>query len=341
MSSVPIVLLGFGHVGQAILKLLGEYDGFAAEGARLALHSVFDSRGGVVLGPLEGSRLLDAKLRGGSVTGVAGAQCIELDEALARAAPGILVDCSTTDADSGEPGFDAARRALERGMSVVFASKGPLVAHFEELSRIARRRGARIGVSAAVGVPLPTLEVGTLGLRGAGLRRFRAVLNDTSNQLLRDLEAGLSLEESIELARSAGTIEADSRLDIDGWDATYKLLILARILWRPDLHLDDVETIGVGAVRTTQLSQARSRGRRIRLIATGERAQDATLRLTVRPESLEADDPLFSLGPGEKGCIFETESMGTLAIRSSQGGPLTTAACVIKDVLNLTVAPGI
>ena len=107
------------------------------------------------------------------MTSLDGASRVELAGVLPELSNGILVDSSITDAETGEPGFTPAREALERGVSVVFASKGPLVARYQELSKIARERGARIGASAAVGIPLPTLEVGGLGIRGANLRRFR------------------------------------------------------------------------------------------------------------------------------------------------------------------------
>ncbi len=76
-------------------------------------------------------------------------------------------------------------------------------------------------------------------------------------------------------------------------------------------------------------------------IATGERDADGTIRLKTAPEALTPDDPLYELGPGEKGCVFETDVMGTISARSSKGGPLATAACVIKDVLNIAAPPGL
>lgn len=339
MQPIDIILLGFGNVGQAFVKLLEDNDGYAREGVRLALHSVFDRKGGV-LAPREGvTALLDAKRRSGSVTSTEGAARVELDEALGKLSRGLLVDTSITDAETGEPGFTPARTALERGISVVFASKGPLVARYQELSEIARERGARLGASAAVGIPLPSLEVGTLGVRGASLSRFRGVFNDTTNQILRDLEAGITLEESVERARIEGTIEEDPRLDLDGWDAAYKLLILARAIWDRTLPLQAVETTGVAAIGKKELDEARSRRRRIRLIATGERDAGGKIRLRTEPEALETSDPLYTLGPGEKGCVFETEAMGTITVKSSKGGPVATAACVVKDVLNIAAPP--
>ncbi|HJS72748.1 MAG TPA: hypothetical protein VJ921_00570, partial [Vicinamibacteria bacterium] len=232
-----------------------------------------------------------------------------------------------------------ARRALERGTSVVFASKGPLVAAFDELATLARGSGARIGASAAVGIPLPSLEVGALGLRGAGVRRFRGILNDTTNQFFRDMEAGVSLEDSIARARQAGTIEEDPRLDLEGWDAAYKLLILARVLWSPTLSLAEGEIRGVSALGKNSLEEARSQGRRMRLIATAERSSAGEVSLRTEPVALAESDPFYALGPGEKALAFEAGPMGTITLRGSKGGLVATAACVVKDILNLGAPP--
>lgn len=336
MKDLPFVLLGFGNVGQAMVRLLEENDAYRSEGTWLRLHSVFDRGGGIRGADLATQALLAAKREKKTVTAVGGARAVTLEDALEEIGrEGILIDTSITNADSGGPGLGPARRALGQGTSVVFASKGPLVAAFDELTRLAREREARIGASAAVGIPLPSLEVGMLGLRGSGVTRFRGVLNDTTNQILRDLESGMPLEGSIARARLEGTIEEDPRLDLEGWDAAYKLLILARAMWRSTLGLEEGTTRGVSAIGKKELDEARSRRQRIRLVATAERLEGGEIRLCTEPQSLESEDPLYGLGPGEKALVFETATMGTIALRSSRGGPVATAACVIKDVLNL------
>ena len=93
--------------------------------------------------------------------------------------------------------------------------------------------------------------------------------------------------------------------------------------------------------RQKELDEARSRGRRIRLVATGERMAGGGIRLHTAPQPLDPDDPLYSLGPGEKAVVFETTTMGTITVRSTKGGPVPTAACVIKDVLNIGAPIGL
>jgi homoserine dehydrogenase len=326
-------------VGQSIASLITANEGYRREGLQLEIHSAFDRGGGSALEGSDPSKLADTKRRGKSVVLHRGGRPILLDEALDAIGPdGILIDGSITDAASGGPGLEPARRALDRGLSVVFASKGPLVAAQAALSRLALERGAKIGASAAVGIPLPSLELGLRGLRGASVTRVRGLLNDTANQILRDLESGSSLENAIETARIAGTIEADPRLDLDGWDAAYKLLILCRAIWDPSLTLEAAVTRGVSAFGTTELGEARSRGRRVRLIATGERSASG-VRLRTECEALDPDDRFFALGPGEKAVSFETDVMGAITVSSTKGGPMATAASVLKDVLNIASPP--
>jgi homoserine dehydrogenase len=340
VNDVALILLGFGNVGQTLAELLRDHDGYASEGARITLRAVFDRGGGVAVEGREASELLHVKRSRGTVTALEGATKLDWTEAFDLAERSVLVDTSITNAETGEPGIGPAKRALENGVPVVFASKGPLVARYAEVVELAARRGARLGASAAVGIPLPSIEVGVLGVRGAGLSRFRGVFNDTANQILRDLESGISLESAVERARLEGTIEEDPRLDLDGWDAAYKLLILARAIWDPRLSLDDISTTGVSAIGRKELDEARSRRQRLRLIATGIRQPSGEVLLKVGPEALDIDDPLYPLGRGEKGVVFETETMGTITLRSTRGGPLATAAAIIKDVLNVVAPKG-
>lgn len=335
MREIPLILLGLGKVGRAVVGLLEQNDGYDAEGVRLTLQAVFDSRGGVRATGIAAESLLELKRRGGSVVDLAGAERLGAAGALDEAPGAILVDCSPTDAENGGPGLDAARLALVAGHSVVFASKGPLVAAHAELSDLARRHGGRLGASAAVGIPLPSLEVALAATRGASLRSMRGALNGASDRVLAARLAGRSRDEAVAEARELGILEADPRLDLEGWDAAYKILILARVAWDPALPLSAIRVAGVEVVTDRELAAIRSEGGRVRLVATASRDREGEVRMAVRPERLAPDDPLFALGPGEKGLVLDTGSMGRISLAADGGGPVVTAACVLKDVLNL------
>lgn len=52
----------------------------------------------------------------------------------------LLIECTPTDIETGEPGLSYALKAIEQGMNIVFASKGALVTHFNEIFHKARKR---------------------------------------------------------------------------------------------------------------------------------------------------------------------------------------------------------
>jgi homoserine dehydrogenase len=251
----------------------------------------------------------------------------------------ILVDASTTDPETGEPGFSISRQALEAGKSVVFASKGPLVAGFEELVSLADRHGGRIGLSAAVGTPLPSVETGLIGLQGSRVHGFHGCLNETSNRILRDMEDGVSYVDAVEGARRAGVLETDPRLDLEGWDTAFKVLILARTFWRTDITLDPTHVQGITEVSADDIERACAEGRRIKLLGFARHTESGDTELRVEPVWLDSNDPLHSLGSSEKGIVFDTDLMGSVVIRSGAAGPFDTAAAIVKDVLNIAAHP--
>lgn len=341
MKEVPLVLLGFGGVGRALGRLLERRNGFRDLGARLHLVAVLDRGGAAVGESLSVAELVSAKEDHGSVAAHPrwGRRDVSIDEILDFRAHSILVDASPTDAVTGEPGLSAIRRTMERGRPAVLASKGPLVVGFRQLMELAGEKGGRIGFSAAVGTPLPSLETALVGLHGCRIKGFRGLLNETSNRILRDMESGVPYEEAVEGAREAGVLESDPRLDLEGWDTAFKVLILARSLWDPEADLEPTAVRGIAGISPVDLARAVEGKRKLRLIGSARRDESGRVDIRVEPVWLDVEDPLHPLGPGEKGAVFDTDLMGRVVIRSGKAGPFATAAAIVKDVLNIVSHP--
>jgi homoserine dehydrogenase len=342
LREVPLVVLGFGNVGQALARLLEEKDGFADQGVRLNLVAVIDRGGGVIGKDLPITEILSVKNGKGTVAqhpryGESDSGLVAT--ALERFSDSVFIDASPTNAETGEPGLSRVRYALEKGHSVVLASKGPLVADFEGLLKTAQSEGCRLGYSAAVGAPLPAVETVLLGLRGAHLRSFRGLFNETSNRILREMESGVSYEDALEGARRAGILETDPRLDLEGWDTAYKVLILARTFWNPEIGFDPKRVLGITGITEEEITGVAAKGNKIRLVGGAERDDSGNVEIRVEPVQLGPGDPLHPLGPGEKGAVFETDLIGRFIIRNGNAGPYATAAAIVRDVLNITAHP--
>ena len=179
-----------------------------------------------------------------------------------------------------------------------------------------------------------------LSLRGAGLRGFRGIFNEASNRILIKMESGMSYQAAVENARSAGILESDPSLDLEGWDTAFKVLILARSFWGAEIPLDSVRVEGITEVTAEHLSRIQWAGQKLRLIGSARSLNpDGEVEIRVAPEELGPDDPLYPLAAGEKGSEFESDLMGRFVIRSGKGGPSTTAAALVKDILNIAHHP--
>ena len=151
----PLVLLGMGNVHRELLgilerktdSLVGRY------GVTFPVAACAD-RSGFIRGPDGGGRIsaaamLAAKVNGGKLREIPGAEPVSLEEALDLAGSrGILLDAASMAVETGGIGLRAARAALNRGVSVVFANKSAVALAFDEIEALARERGAGLGWSA-------------------------------------------------------------------------------------------------------------------------------------------------------------------------------------------------
>jgi homoserine dehydrogenase len=145
---------------------------------------------------------------------------------------------------------------------------------------------------------------------------------------------GLSYDAALADAQQAGHAEADPSLDIEGWDAASKLVILAHSVLGYPATLDDVAVEGITGVTPEMLRQAAAGGKRVKLVAAAVPQGDG-YRLSVHPTPLDADHPLAQLGPKQMGIVYHTDVCGVLSVAIVEETPLPTAAAMLRDVVEI------
>jgi homoserine dehydrogenase len=255
----------------------------------------------------------------------------------------ILLEATPTNLRDGQPGLDIVRAALSGGRHAVLASKGPLVlayAELEALSDLAPQAGAgrpSLRFSGAVGGAVPTINLGRRDLAAARIRRVEAMLNGTTQLILSLMAEGQSYAAALAEAQRIGIAEPDPALDVEGWDAANKLVILANAVLRQPTTLADLQVTGIGGVTVEELRAARAAGGRVSLLAVAEPAttEGSPYRLWVRPVALAADHPLARLGPTEMGVVYDTDIYGRSVAISAEQSAGPTAAAMLRDVLEI------
>jgi len=254
----------------------------------------------------------------------AAARGVPLPEGVAVVAPEDVVaaplDTVVELAGGAEEPLGWARTALGAGTPYVTANKALLANHGDELSALARQKGAALLASASVGGGVPMLEtVHHLAATGA-ISRLRGVLNATTTYMLTAMGEGLTYGDALREAQTAGYAEADPSLDVDGRDAAQKLAILASEAWGEWRSESQVERHGIRGLDVGD-------GQLIRLVA--EATEE---RLAVTPLEVEPDTALAAVSGIENLLEIDVRAGGIFRISGPGAGGRVTAGAVYADL---------
>jgi homoserine dehydrogenase len=345
----PVALIGLGNVGRSLLEVFQSQRVLLAEryGLEVRVVGAADS-GGAAIAPdgLDLESLIAAKRRRLSVATLAdvgkpGMSGLALVEKVAVKA---VLEATPVNLRTGQPGLDITRAALRRGIPVVLANKGPLALAYAELAGLSDWGNAArpaLRFSACVGGAMPTINIGVRDLAGARILRVEAVLNGTTQFLLRAMERGQSYPEVLADAQRRGLTETDPSLDVDGWDAANKLVILANAVLRQPTTLADVQVEGISGLTAALLQATADRGERIVLLCLAERQGGETgpFSLSVRPTALPMDHPLARMDGDEMGVVYHTDIAGRSSATSREVDPVPTAAAMLRDLIEIAGQP--
>ena len=344
-QTVSIALVGLGNVGRRVMQLLQEKEARIRERYDLAFRvaGAADSSGAAIAvagGPrpafgipakqegLSVSELLRAKEAKQGVASLArvGHPGMSAREMLEKIEFGALLEMSPTNLRDGEPGLSAVEMAIERGAHVVLANKGPLVLAYPKLVEAARKKHVRLAFSAAVAGGLPVVNIGRRDLVVARIDKVEGILNGTTNFILTSMaENGMSYADALKIAQQNGIAETDPTLDVEGYDAAVKLLILAHAALDYHATLADVDRTGITGVTMEDLARAKAQGRVTKLLCVAERDGER-YNLSVKPVDLPPAHPMARLTAGQMGVIYHTDVNGEITAMENiclhMGGPL-------------------
>lgn len=317
MSELKVAILGFGVVGQALARRLAE----DAQGIRIV--SVTDSQGTLHdARGLDPRALLDAKARGPLAPNGKDARW-----AVENLDSDVVANLLPTDLRTAEPAFSLNVRALQLGKALVLAEKGSLALHEEKLRLATAAHGSSVRASATVCGGTPALELLSGAFRGDRVLGFDAVLNGSTNFVLSRLEQGVAWESALAEARAQGIIEADPSLDLLGFDAAAKAVILANAAWRGGWTLADAKTQGIAGITAREAQDAKANGLAIRLVARGSPDRG----VSVAPVALPRDHPLVTEGT-ENALRLKLRDAGVVTLRGPGAGGRETASAVLSDL---------
>lgn len=333
MKKFNLALLGFGNVGRALAGLLLTKKDELREkyGIEYRVTGIAARR----LGWVAESNGLDlgAALAGNLPAAPAWEQS-NIRDWLRAAQADVLFENTSLNAQTGQPAIDYLKAGLEHGAHVVTANKGPVVHAYHELRALAQARGKRFLHEAAVMGGAPVFSLFREALPAANLRRFRGILNSTTNLILTEMERGLSFDEAVKKAQELGIAETDPSADVDGWDAAVKVAALATVLMDAPVKPQAVNPTGIRALTGEQVRAARAAGRPFKLVCQAEKV-DGAVSASVQPQQVEAGDPLANVNGASSIVIFELDTLYGLALSEINPDAVTTAYGPLADFITI------
>ena len=261
-----------------------------------------------------------------------------LREWLAASQANVLFENTSMNPHTGQPAIDYLRTALQAGVHVVTANKGPVVHAYHELRDLAAAHHVRFLHEAAVMGGAPIFSLFREALPAARLERFRGILNSTTNLILTEMEHGNSFEAAVKKAQDLGIAETDPSFDVDGWDATVKVSALATVLMDYPLKPNDIAREGIRGLGMEQVQSARMMGRPYKLVCQAERTADGTVVASVKPEQVPNDEPLAGCDGATSIILFQMDVIHGLTLCEIHPDAVTTAYGPLADFLTMCAA---
>ena len=233
------------------------------------------------------------------------------------------------------PALEYLTTALSQGKHVVTANKELMAKHGPEVISLAEQHGVNLLYEASVGGGIPIIGPLKKDLRANEITSLRAIINGTTNYILtRMSREGIDFDTALDEAQASGYAESDPTNDIEGFDAAYKLAILATLAFHTDVRAGDIFREGISRLEARDFQYAEELGYAIKLLALARREGDS-LSLRVHPALVPQEDLIAKVDGVFNAIEIEGDLVGPVLFHGQGAGPMATSSAVVGDVLDI------
>jgi len=232
------------------------------------------------------------------------------------------------------PALEYVTRALAGGKHVVTSNKEVIAKHGVELLALAHENGVGLQYEASVGGGIPLIAPFKHDLVANKINGIFAIINGTTNYILsRMAREGIDFTEALKQAQKLGYAERNPENDIEGYDARYKLAILASLAFRMKVRPEDIYREGISRLTNRDFRYARELGFAIKLLAITKQSDNA-VEARVHPVLLPQDSFLAKVDGVYNAIQVEGDLVGKVLFMGEGAGAKPTSSAVIADVVS-------
>ena len=234
-----------------------------------------------------------------------------------------------------QPAFEFLKQALSAGKHVVTANKEVMAKHGLELLVLARDNRVNLLFEASVGGGIPIVGCLMNELAANDVRSIRSIINGTTNYILTQMAYhNTAFHEALEEAQQLGYAEADPTNDVEGFDAAYKIGILASIAFHQRIGFEDVYCQGISALEPQDFRYAQELGYAIKPLAIAT-LEDGAVGASVYPALVPVDHMLAKVDGVYNAVEVEGSLCGKVLFHGMGAGREPTTSAVLGDLIDI------
>ena len=235
--------------------------------------------------------------------------------------------------DDADEAFSIVSAAIRKGKNVVTANKLMVANHFGELVEMQEKYGVSVLYEASAGASIPIIRNLEEYYDNELLHSVRGILNGTTNYILtRMFTEDIDYNDALNDAKAKGFAESDPRLDVEGYDAKYKICIITGHAYGLILNPGEVFNYGISSISRDDIRYAREKGLKIKLLSYAAKVNDNTITSYVLPRFISTDKHLYYVDNEYNGIIAEAAFADKQFFSGKGAGGHPTGSAVLSDI---------
>ncbi|MBO6516607.1 MAG: homoserine dehydrogenase [Bacteroidia bacterium] len=236
--------------------------------------------------------------------------------------------------DDADAAYEIVRSALLLGKSVISANKKMIAKHHKELIDISTEKGVSLLYEGAVCGSVPIIRNLEEYFDNDLLTQVQGIVNGSTNYILSQMFINEQpYIEALRQAQSKGFAERDPSLDVEGFDAVYKLQIICLHAFGKHVEASQVLRKGITGLHPFDFQYAREKSWIIKLIARCDTDEESRLsRLSVLPTFVEQNNALGLTENEYNGVLIGSTLADEQFFHGKGAGRYPTSSAVLSDI---------
>jgi len=235
--------------------------------------------------------------------------------------------------NESDAAFEIVSKALTNGKAVVSASKKMIAEHLPQILQLQQETGMPFLCESSACASIPVIRNLEEYYDNDLLHSMRAIVNGSTNYILTKMfEDKLDFKTALLQAQQLGFAEANPTLDVDGWDAVHKWVILLCHAYGIVATTDDILFTGIQNINENDANVGREKNYEIRLVAQAKKLVNGKIAAFVFPQFVKQDDHLSFVKNEYNGVVIESSFADKQFFYGKGAGSFPTASAVLSDI---------